>query len=186
MDPPPRSFATEADDCFMVWVLRPNRIQACGAFDRTQWRAPLGLQPVHGPGHMLRQGMSGPASPKDGTVLPAVNAAFRAAFGGGLTASVDSLCARRRSECRPGRRNAAQPNRETCRRSCGHNQQDIQDGKTRKEKQGRKNRAVPLTKDAPYKPVAGNPPDRFDEGEVETEATAGLLRHRQTKGAANS
>ena len=51
----------------------------------------------------------------DGAVLAAVNAAFRAACGGGLTASVDRRCARRLPELRPGRRNAAQPDKETFR-----------------------------------------------------------------------
>ena len=51
----------------------------------------------------------------DGAVLAAVNAAFRAACGGGLTASVDRRCARRLPKLRPGRRNAAQPDKETFR-----------------------------------------------------------------------
>jgi hypothetical protein len=51
----------------------------------------------------------------DGAVLATVNAAFRAACGGGLTASVDRRCARRLPKLRPGRRNAAQPDKETFR-----------------------------------------------------------------------
>jgi len=51
----------------------------------------------------------------DGAVLAAINAAFRAAYGGGLTASVDRRCARRLPKLRPGRRNAAQPDKETFR-----------------------------------------------------------------------
>ena len=51
----------------------------------------------------------------DGAVLAAINAAFRAACGGGLTASVDRRCARRLPKLRPGRRNAAQPDKETFR-----------------------------------------------------------------------
>ena len=39
--------------------------------------------------------MSGPGFCNDGAVLAAVNAAFRAACGGGLAASADCRCARR-------------------------------------------------------------------------------------------
>jgi hypothetical protein len=31
MCPPPRSFALEANGCFMVQALKANRIQGCGA-----------------------------------------------------------------------------------------------------------------------------------------------------------
>ena len=48
-------------------------------------------------------------------MLAAVNAAFRATCGGGLAASVDRRCARRLPKLRPGRRNAAQPDKETFR-----------------------------------------------------------------------
>jgi hypothetical protein len=57
--------------------------------------------------------MSGPVLPNPSTVLRPVKAACRAASGGGLAASLDRPCARRLSEVRPGRRNAAKPNRET-------------------------------------------------------------------------
>jgi hypothetical protein len=43
MDPPPRSFATDAHDCIMVRSSRIDRIQGCGAIDdRARQRAPLG------------------------------------------------------------------------------------------------------------------------------------------------
>lgn len=42
MCPPPRSLALEANGCFMVQVLGPNRIQGCGAIPRARLRAPLG------------------------------------------------------------------------------------------------------------------------------------------------
>jgi hypothetical protein len=57
--------------------------------------------------------MSGPRYANAGAVLAPVNAAFRAASGGGLWASIDHRCARRLPKARPGRRNAARPNRET-------------------------------------------------------------------------
>jgi hypothetical protein len=57
--------------------------------------------------------MSGPVMLNSGAVLAAVNTAFRAARGGGLAASVDRHGARRFLGVRPGRRNAAKPNKET-------------------------------------------------------------------------
>ena len=62
-----------------------------------------------------RQRHERPSFINDGAVLAAINAAFRAACGGGLTASVDRRCARRLPKLRPGRRNAAQPDKETFR-----------------------------------------------------------------------
>ncbi len=62
-----------------------------------------------------RQRHERPSFCNDGAVLAAVNAAFRAACGGGLAASVDRRCARRHSEVKPGRRNAVQPDKETFR-----------------------------------------------------------------------
>jgi hypothetical protein len=43
---------------------------------------------------------------------------LRAACGGGLAAILDRRCARRMTVLRPGRRNAAQPNRETSPQTC--------------------------------------------------------------------
>jgi hypothetical protein len=57
--------------------------------------------------------MSGPVYANPGAVLRPVKAAFRAACGGGLAASLDRPCARRLSGDRPGRRNGPRPNRET-------------------------------------------------------------------------
>jgi hypothetical protein len=43
LEPPPRSFATDAHDCIMVRSSRIDRIQGCGAIDdRARRRAPLG------------------------------------------------------------------------------------------------------------------------------------------------
>src|SRR5215212_874116 len=41
MDPPLRSFAADAHDCIMVWILWIRRIQVCGAMVRACWRASL-------------------------------------------------------------------------------------------------------------------------------------------------
>src|SRR3954468_8510506 len=41
MDPPLRSFAADAHDCIMVWILWIGRIQGCGAMIRACWRASL-------------------------------------------------------------------------------------------------------------------------------------------------
>jgi len=101
---------------------------------------------------------------KDGAGLAAVNAAFRAAFGGGLTASIDRHCARRLDE-KLGRGGETPLNRtEKHSGSHGHHSagrtsrhKDAQDGRA-----ARKNKyAVPLTTEAPYKPDAGNRPVRL-------------------------
>ena len=42
MDPPLRSFAADAYDCIMVWILSIRRIQACGAMVCALWRVPFG------------------------------------------------------------------------------------------------------------------------------------------------
>src|SRR4051812_48018368 len=39
--PPLRSFAADAHDCIMVWILWIRRIQVCGAMIRACWRASL-------------------------------------------------------------------------------------------------------------------------------------------------
>src|SRR3954451_3952492 len=41
MDPPLRSFAADAHDCIMVWILWIRRIQGCSAMIRACWRASL-------------------------------------------------------------------------------------------------------------------------------------------------
>src|SRR5947209_16020477 len=43
MGPLSWSFAPDAHDCIMVWILWIRRIQACGATIRAFWRAPLGM-----------------------------------------------------------------------------------------------------------------------------------------------
>ena len=47
MGPPLRSFAADAHDCIMVWVLGPYRIQGCGAIEpRPKASSPLIVVPT--------------------------------------------------------------------------------------------------------------------------------------------
>src|ERR1022692_688018 len=126
MGPPLRSFAADAHDCIMVWVLGPTGYKVVARLIRAQKRAPSDRHPDRSKRAIVLEAVK---------VWPGNGGACRKV---GATANLDSSCARRRKQ------------------SAGRDEEtgfQIEQRNRRKDKR-RAALVNSLTKKAPYKEIA--------------------------------